>query len=104
MFEIMDDGYIKEVNANYWAEEEEMKSGVHPSQIIERAQKVLAESGTKGKITFMDYNGFPGTRVGVSVNGNFYGVFDYIENKFENTPESRLIETLEVSEIGIKHQ
>ena len=39
MFE-MDDDYIKEVNANYWVEEEEMKTGVHPSQIIERIQKV----------------------------------------------------------------
>lgn len=101
MFE-MDDDYIKEVNANYWAEEEEMKVGVHPSQIIERVQKVLVESGTKGKITFMDYNGFSGTRVGVSVDDNFYGVFDYIENEFESTPESRLTETLEAAEMGIK--
>ena len=101
MFEMNDD-YIKEVNAAYWAEEEEMKAGVHPSQIIERVQKVLLESGNKGKITFMDYNGFSGTRVGVSVDDNFYGVFDYIENKFESTPESRLIETLETLEMGVK--
>ena len=101
MFEI-DDEYVKEVNANYWVEEEEMKLGVHPSQIIERVQKVLVESNTKGEITFMDYNGFLGTRVGVSVNGNFYGVFDYIENEFESTQESRLTENLEVAEIGIK--
>lgn len=101
MFEMNDD-YIKEVNANYWAEEEEMKAGVHPSQIIERVQKVLDESGVKKKITFMDYDGFSGTRVGVSVDGNFYGVFDYINNIFESTPESRLTETLEVAEMGIK--
>ena len=102
MFEMND--YIKEVNANYWVEEEEMKAGVHPSQIIERVQKVLVKSGTKGKITFMDYNGFSGTRVGVSVDGNFYGVFDYIENEFESTPESRLTETLEIAEMGIKYR
>ena len=101
MFEMNDD-YIKEVNANYWAEEEEMKVGVHPSQIIERVQKVLDESGVKKKITFMDYNGFSGARVGVSVDGSFYGVFDYIDNVFESTPESRLTETLEVAEMGIK--
>lgn len=101
MFEMNDD-YIKEVNANYWAEEEEMKAGVHPSQIIERVQKVLDESGVKKKITFMDYDGFSGTRVGVSVDGNFYGVFDYVDNIFESTPESRLTETLEVAEMGIK--
>lgn len=101
MFEMNDD-YIKEVNANYWAEEEEMKAGVHPSQIIERVQKVLDESGVKKKITFMDYDGFSGARVGVSVDDSFYGVFDYIENVFESTPESRLTETLEVAEMGIK--
>lgn len=98
----MNDDYIKEVNSNYWAEEEEMKAGVHPSQIIERVQKVLDESGVKKKITFMDYNGFSGARVGVSVDGSFYGVFDYIDNVFESTPESRLTETLEVAEMGIK--
>ena len=70
MFE-MDDDYIKEVNANYWVEEEEMKTGVHPSQIIERIQKVLDESGVKKKITFMDYSGFSGTRVGVFVDKEF---------------------------------
>lgn len=101
MFEMNDD-YIKEVNANYWAEEEEIKVGVHPSQIIERVQKVLNESGVKKKITFMDYNGLSGARVGVSVDGNFYGVFDYVENVFESTPESRLTEVLEVTEMGIK--
>ena len=101
MFEI-DDNYIKEINANYWEEENEMKAGVHPSQIIERVEKELIKSGNKGKITFMDYNGFSGTRVGVSVNNSFYGVFDYIENAFESTPESRLIETLETLEMGAK--
>ena len=101
MFEI-DDNYIKEINANYWEEENEMKAGVHPSQIIERVEKELIKSGNKGKITFMDYNGFSGTRVGVSVNNSVYGVFEYIENKFESTPESRLIETLETIEMGVK--
>lgn len=101
MFE-MDDDYIKEVSVNYWVEEEEKKTGIHPSQIIERVKKVLDESGVKNKITFMDYEGFSGERVGVSVNGNFYGVFDYIQNVFESTPESRLIENLEISEMGIK--
>ena len=101
MFEI-DGDYIKEVNVNYWAEEEEMKAGIHPSQIIERVQNVLDESGIKKKITFMDYNGFSGARVGVSVDGIFYGVFDYIENVFESTPESRLVEVLEVAEMGSK--
>ena len=50
----------------------------------------------------MDYNGFSGARVGVSVDGIFYGVFDYIENVFESTPESRFVEVLEVAEMGSK--
>lgn len=50
----------------------------------------------------MDYKGFSGARVGVSVDDSFYGVFDYIENVFESTPESRLTEALEVAEMGIK--
>lgn len=48
----------------------------------------------------MDYNNFSGMRVGVSLDGNFYGVFDYIENIFESIPESRLTETLEMIEMG----
>ena len=73
---------------------------LQPPQKI--STKVSTLSGNKGKITFMDYNGFSGTRVGVSVDDNFYGVFDYIENEFESTPESRLTEALEVAEMGIK--
>lgn len=96
MFELSD-SYIKEVNANYWAEEEEMKAGVHPSQIIERVRKVLDESGIKEKITFMDYDGFQGTRVGVSIGGKFYGVFNYIKNEFEGTEETRIVEYLGLS-------
>lgn len=39
------------------------------------------------------YNcGFSGARVGVFVDKEFYGVFDYIENVFESTPKSRLNE------------
>ena len=33
------DEYIKEVNAAYWAEEEEMKLGIHPSQTDRRAEE-----------------------------------------------------------------
>ena len=40
----------------------------------------------------MDYSGFSGTRVGAFVDKEFYGVFDYIENVFESTSESRVNE------------
>lgn len=100
MFEI-DSEYINEVNANYWAEVEAMKAGIHPLQIKDRVMHVLIDSGNNGKITFMDYNSLNGPRVGVSVDGNFYGVFNYIKNEFESTSESKLIEYLEVTEMGI---
>lgn len=40
MFNI-DDNYIAEVNAAYWAEEDEMRSGIHPTQVLERIQDRL---------------------------------------------------------------
>ena len=101
MFEF--DDYIMEVNNNYWEEEQEMKLDIHPSQIIERAYNVLKESGITNTITRMDY-GFSGTRVGVWVLEKFYGVFDYTRNVFESTPDSRLTETLEVLEMGVKNK
>lgn len=83
MFEI-DSEYINEVNANYWAEVEAMKAGIHPLQIKDRVMQVLIDSGNNGKVTSMDYNSLNGPRVGVSVDGNFYGVFNYNTNEFES--------------------
>ena len=36
---MFDDSYIHEVNAAYWAEEEELRAGIHPSQVKERIKK-----------------------------------------------------------------
>lgn len=80
MFEINDE-YIREVSTAYWEEEEEMKMGIHPLQILERVQHTLKESGCGGEITFMDYS-ISGSRVIVSVNNSVYGVFDYVDNVF----------------------
>lgn len=89
-----DDDYIREVNAAYWAEESEMTDGTHPSQILERVRNELDKTGVTGDITFMDY-GISGSRVMVSVNGSVYGIFDYEDNLFQNTPEKRLNNILE---------
>ena len=91
MFEI-DDEYIKEVNKNYWTEEDEMRCGVHPLQIMAKVQIALNDSGIKGKITSMDYISFSGERVGVYVNGNFYGVFNYDKDEFESITENKHVE------------
>lgn len=50
MFEINDE-YVREVSTAYWEEEEEMKMGIHPLQILERVQHTLKESGCGGEIT-----------------------------------------------------
>ena len=98
MFNFDDHDYIEAINTAYWVEEEEMKAGVHPSQILERIQDIFHQSDIRGNITFMDYDGFSGSRVEVFVDGNFYGVFDYQENEFESTPE----QALEYAEMSIK--
>lgn len=90
MFDI-DNDYIKEVNAAYWAEEDEMKMGIHPLQIKERAVSSLKKNGIK----FSKYEqrfDLQGPRIEVILDDKFYGIFDYESNEFESTPDSRLTE------------
>lgn len=76
------DNYIEELNNAYWIEEEEMKAGVHPTQVKERIERCLVESEVQYKeITYLDWN-VTGTRVKVSLDNVVYGVFDYTENVF----------------------
>lgn len=100
MNNFLDDDTIKALNAAYWAEEDELKMGIHTSQVKERIEEVLHESDYSYKeITFLDWK-FQGPRVGVSIDDKFYGVFDYEENRFESTPQTRLQEFLEAQELG----
>lgn len=90
MFEISDD-YIREINAAYWIEEDEMKMGIHPLQIKERVESSLK----KNDVTFNDYEQrfeLSGPRVEIILDGKFYGIFDYEINEFESTPDSRFTE------------
>lgn len=90
MFEISDD-YIREINAAYWVEEDEMKMGIHPLQIKERVESSLKKNDVK----FNDYEQrfeLSGPRVEIILDGEFYGIFDYEINEFESTPDSRLAE------------
>ena len=74
---------IRELNAMYWAEEEELKAGIHPTQIIERVEKQLEKDNIKyTKITFMNYHENC-WKVDVSLDGEFYKTFDYDLNVFE---------------------
>lgn len=79
MFEIDN----QELSAMYWAEEEEMKLGNHPSQVKERIESNLNTHRIEyDKITFLDWN-IEGPRVIVSLDNSIYGVFNYEINQFE---------------------
>lgn len=77
MFDMADEKYVKELRkAYYWAEEDEM------CEIIDRVRKALNDKNVKGEITFMGYLNHS-FKVNVYVNNRFFGIFDYIKNKFE---------------------
>ena len=99
-----DDDYIREINEAYWAEEEEFKLGVHPTQVLERIQERLHfDEIDFCEITFLDWS-FEGSRVGAFLDGNFYGVFDYERNIFESTPDTRLNDILELNHFGLNER
>lgn len=74
--------YIEMINNAYWAEEEEMKAGTHPSQVKERIKNCLSEKGVVyDEITFLNW--ITGeAKVKVSLDNKVYGIFDYMENCF----------------------
>lgn len=79
---MFDNEYIEALNNAYWAEEAEMEVGVHPTQVQKRIEECLSEQGVVyDGITFLDWIAGE-TRVKVSLDNCFYGVFDYIQNCF----------------------
>lgn len=90
---IIDDEYCDEVSRNYWAEEYEMKMGIHPTQIKERIESWMSKNNVSGEITFLDWE-YCGHRVGVQIDKQFFGIFDYDKNIFESTPDDRFTEFL----------
>lgn len=96
------DSYCREISAAYWAEEAEFKAGIHPSQVRERIEAVLREDQIDDpNITFLDWTP-NGPRVRVSIDGEYYGTFDYEENVFESTPGSRLEENTRDFELYVR--
>ena len=83
---IIDDEYCREVSNVYFEEEEEMRLGIHPSQILDSVNEELCKRNIKGEVTFMNYSNYKGHRVGVSLNGEFFGVYNYDEDVFESMP------------------
>ena len=83
MFDNYSDEYINEESATHWVEEDEMKLGIHPSQIKESIESWLDSNDVKyEKITFLDWS-CGEQKVGVYVDGEFFGVFNYQCNVFE---------------------
>lgn len=73
--------YCREISRLYWIEEDEMKLGIHPSQVKERIEKELnLIDKAYEKITFLDW--IENSQVKVSLDGVYFGIFDYAENHF----------------------
>ena len=70
MMSIIDGEYCDEVSRYYWAEEDEMKMGIHPTQIKERIESWMSKNNVSGEITFLDW-GYCGHRVGVQIDKQF---------------------------------
>ena len=84
----MYEGYVQDVSAAYFAEEAEMLAGVHPTQVAGRIKVALTKVCIYNpNITFLNWVDYEGPRVGVDVNNELYGVFNYASNKFEGDEE-----------------
>ena len=81
---IIDDEYCREVSNAYFEEEKEMRLVIHPSQILDRVKEELCKRNIKGEVTFTDYVNYTGHKVGVLLNGEFFGVYNYAEDVFES--------------------
>lgn len=83
--------YCKQISAAYWAEEDEFKMGIHPTQIKERIMTWFKNNNhhVEEKSVFLDWE-YASPHVGVKINGEYFGRFDYNENTFIDTPDSRL--------------
>ena len=90
---MFDEDYIKAINAAYWEEDEELKLGTHPTQVMERIEKSLSDIDKSYINIKLDWN-YQGDRCGVILDNEFYGIFNYTGNLFEGDPESRLNDTL----------
>ena len=86
MFDNYSNEYINEESATRWVEEDEMELGIRPSQIKESIESWLDSNDVKyEKITFLDWS-CGEQKVGVYVDGEFFGVFNYQCNVFETVP------------------
>lgn len=87
-FEI-DDDYCRESAAVYFAEEEEMKLGIHPTKIKDRI-KDWFHKNDDGNVDITRLDEWTDSTVKVyirrtgMVDGKFFGIFNYINNEFDS--------------------
>lgn len=80
-YQNQDDEYLRDVSQYYWVEEDEMKLGIHPSQILERVQSSLNKLNvTYKEITYMDYR--QSALVDIYLDNKLYKTYDYTKNTF----------------------
>lgn len=86
MFDNYSNEYINEESATHWVEEDEMKLGIHPSQIKESIESWLDSNDVKYEnITFLDWS-YSEQKVGVYVDGKLFGIFSYRRKDIELVP------------------
>ena len=98
-----DENYMREAAEAYFAEEAEMKAGIHPTQVKERMMKELNNLGYDFDDTDIGYLNWEidGPRVEVFTDeGDRFGIFNYEDKIFESTPESRLEEATKDFELN----
>lgn len=106
-FEI-DDNYCKEASAAYFAEEEEMKLGIHPTQIKDRIKDWFYKNDD-GNVDITRLDEWTDSTVKVYIrrtgmlDGKLFGIFNYINNEFDSIedPVDVLITENDEARIGI---
>ena len=106
-FEI-DDDYCKEAAAAYFAEEEEMKLGIHPTQIKDRIKDWFYKNDD-GNVDITRLDEWTDSTVKVYIrrtgmlDGKIFGIFNYINNEFDSIedPVDVLITENDEARIGI---
>ena len=106
-FEI-DDNYCKEAADAYFAEEEEMKLGIHPTQIKDRIKDWFYKNDD-GNVDITRLDEWTDSTVKVYIrrtgmlDGKIFGIFNYINNEFDSIedPVDVLITENDEARIGI---
>ena len=106
-FEI-DDNYCKEAADAYFAEEEEMKLGIHPTQIKDRIKDWFCKNDD-GNVDITRLDEWTDSTVKVYIrrtgmlDGKIFGIFNYINNEFDSIedPVDVLITENDEARIGI---